>query len=624
MTSKLIVLLATFLLVCADLQTENAHCGSCDNRCDGYVTQCQGGKCICISSGVEVCTGYGCPNLNTHAEHCGACFSACGENQECRDRQCLDCPTGTKRCWPDGGCTDILNNTSACGGCGVYCPYQSWCTEGECVCSGGRTVCREVNGSPFGECRDLPNDPRNCGACGNVVSADITEAIGVPGSLTEVPRWGNLRVRTVSELSIWMESLQCLWAHLALCRPNERQSALRRLQPAGEVRSVQRGLISVLQWYPMLGDCYNLSITAWHCGACGNDCGEGFCENGVCGPCDPGQLLCEGQCRNIATDNKHCGSCWNGCDGDGQYCLDGQCADSVCPEGQQWCGNVETGGCTSTKTDPNNLAGASGAVLGSRQSCGRQCGLFDKNQYCDNGVCLCRDTGRPTCTSGTACPDFQTNSWNCGGCGIFCEYGTECVGAMCLACPPERPNSCPNDACVNFLNDTRNCGECARSCPSSAECIDGACVCQGANTVLCGDKRAPWCADIMNSPFSCGGCNKLVSVPPAPVPFVRPECDENSQCVNGRCVACSSGFKRCGVSECKNVQNDNENCGSCYTKCEPGSNCLKGTCEANQGCGPGQTKCDGSCRNTANDNNHCGGCGVKCARGKNCSDGKCS
>jgi hypothetical protein len=33
---------------------------------------------------------------------------------------------------------------------------------------------------------------------------------------------------------------------------------------------------------------------------------------------------------------------------------------------------------------------------------------------------------------------------------------------------------------------------------------------------LCGDNRAPWCADILNGPYSCGGCNIFVSAPGEP------------------------------------------------------------------------------------------------------------
>lgn len=177
---------------------------------------------------------------------------------------------------------------------------------------------------------------------------------------------------------------------------------------------------------------------------------------------------------------------------------------------------------------------------------------------------------------------------------------------------------------------------------------------------LCGDGHAPFCAD-MNHPFTCGGCFNFVSSElrrrglsgPCRTPAWRTncmtdrQCERSQQCVNERCVACPTGFLQCGTRGCINPKNSNEHCGDCYNQvrgtdkvgvtwigvgctsdtsslsqthnahlqCQPGSNCVDGTCEDNGGCGPGQSKCDGSCTNLSDNNAHCGACGTQVSIG---------
>lgn len=52
-------------------------------------------------------------------------------------------------------------------------------------------------------------------------------------------------------------------------------------------------------------------------------------------------------------------------------------------------------------------------------------------------------------------------------------------------------------------------------------------------------------------------------------------------------------------------------------QCGEGQTCRNGKCDGNDGCGPGQARCNGTCTNLANDNRHCGACSVVvCVHGR--------
>lgn len=105
--------------VCKDLQTDQNHCGACNNSCGASGTCC---------SGV-------CKNLNTDETNCGACGNPCGAGQICCS----------------GVCKNLNNDENNCGTCGN-------------ACGGGQTCCSGV-------CKNLNADPANCGTCGNICVA---------------------------------------------------------------------------------------------------------------------------------------------------------------------------------------------------------------------------------------------------------------------------------------------------------------------------------------------------------------------------------------------------------------------------------------------------------------------
>ncbi|CAK9780452.1 hypothetical protein CC85DRAFT_300392 [Cutaneotrichosporon oleaginosum] len=216
--------------------------------------------------------------------------------------------------------------------------------------------------------------------------------------------------------------------------------------------------------------------------------------------------------------------------------------------------------------------------------------LGTRSYAAQDGLCRPGDTlcDPPSATDNGTCVDLKTDPNNCGACGARCFFGFgRCINGYC---PHNDPNACepgwtgceggPTSAfpftCTNLQNDVTNCGTCFVRCRDGQTCKGGECV------------------DDANAP---------------PIP---PLVD----------YTCENDFSWCDGS-CRNVQNDNMNCGRCRNLCDEGQNCVEGTCTPATTCP--QDYCGGvGCVNKQNDNRHCGKCYNPCEPGKNCRDGKCS
>lgn len=176
--------------------------------------------------------------------------------------------------------------------------------------------------------------------------------------------------------------------------------------------------------------CETHTTTRQHCGNCGTDCLQEFCERQgdgyVCSAtCDPPNVTCPSdaglECADLQTDNEHCGQCNVSCavsNGSGT-CKDGTC-DIGCNAGYFLC----AGACS----------------LPSQSSCGASCAPCAAGDTCDTSAGSptygqCVPTGNPNtclvnqCTApdgGCVNVDFTTSP-NCGGCGVDCKS----VGKQC-------------------------------------------------------------------------------------------------------------------------------------------------------------------------------------------------
>lgn len=272
----------------------------------------------------------------------------------------------------------------------------------------------------------------------------------------------------------------------------------------------------------------------------------------VNGQCSAGMSLCKGVCVDLQTDNNNCG----------------KCGFSV-PYGMV-CRNGEFASLSATATTPPPLSPTASPTPAPTSG------------PCPSGQNLC--SGK--------CADFLTDNDNCGKCGWDCPKGQICQSGTCL--PPGltpvstvtagvtvmQEASCSsgeivcNGSCVNIFTDKKNCGVCGRTCGSQETCLNARCgpACPKSGTTLCDDT----CVDMNTDVENCGSCGNIcLSSPPNSM---------GSSCSRGECIIsqCSSDYGDCNqeISDgCEaNLRFDDNNCGSCGTKCPDGKKCSLKQC----------------------------------------------
>jgi hypothetical protein len=98
------------------------------------------GKCVC-KGGLTKC-GAKCVNTQTNEEHCGGCNNTpCGD-ATCEQGSC-ECPENLTWCGP--ACVDTETDNAHCGGCDQPCGGTGTCDQGTCVspegCRAGDSPC---------------------------------------------------------------------------------------------------------------------------------------------------------------------------------------------------------------------------------------------------------------------------------------------------------------------------------------------------------------------------------------------------------------------------------------------------------------------------------------------------
>ncbi|KAK9832641.1 hypothetical protein WJX81_006436 [Elliptochloris bilobata] len=193
------------------------------------------------------------------------------------------------------------------------------------------------------------------------------------------------------------------------------------------------------------------------------------------------------------------------------------------------------------------------------------------------------------CCSGV-CADLQTSSTNCGQCGFFCVslpnvQTAQCTNGNCIAtCLSAALTQCQTGQgpfCANLQTDPNYCGSCVNPCPSDKNgrgtriCQAGVCgiICLRQYPNQCGTSGNSNCVNLATDIQNCGTCGNVCPT----------DANALTSCNNGRCTfACQGQYTQCtnanGNIFCAQLQQDNNNCGTCNYSCSSGLSCVYGVC----------------------------------------------
>ncbi|MFZ5895028.1 MAG: SUMF1/EgtB/PvdO family nonheme iron enzyme [Myxococcota bacterium] len=131
------------------------------------------------------------------------------------------------------------------------------------------------------------------------------------------------------------------------------------------------------------------------------------------------------------------------------------------------CGGLGCGSCDDTNAACDAATSTCRSFCDSEHWCG---GVAHENPlgYAQS----CEDTPKSSECSG-ACVDLQTDSKNCGTCGVVCPSGAKCVGAVC-ACPGGQ--TLCGEACIDTSLNPKHCGSCGNQCKAGEGCFSGKCA----------------------------------------------------------------------------------------------------------------------------------------------------
>ena len=227
------------------------------------------------------------------------------------------------------------------------------------------------------------------------------------------------------------------------------------------------------------GVCVDRGNDIHNCGSCGVTCpGGAACIDGFC-VCPPDRLaVCGGMCVDVNTDPGHCGVCGMVCESGlvATECRGGECVRADCAVGLEYCGAADL--CRDLSSDPAHCG-----------ACGNAC---FPDQACVQGSCTCTADFPYFC--GGRCVDVAFDPGNCGGCGITCAAGETCEFGFCQSsvpiadipldeAPPDEDSPClpglvycGNNVCVDIFIDSFNCGGCGITCQFPQGCQGGECV----------------------------------------------------------------------------------------------------------------------------------------------------
>jgi hypothetical protein len=215
------------------------------------------------------------------------------------------------------------------------------------------------------------------------------------------------------------------------------------------------------------------------------------------------------------------------------------------------------------------LRSCNGAVVDIRSdrancgACGNDCGS-DALTFCNEGGCAswancCHQFigfPCPLTPCGSRCVNLQTDSGNCGDCGITCGPLQRCFSGVCR----------------DYLSDPNHCGPNDELCPTDKVCKLGECVSCPAGSTICSNL----CIDTATDNQHCGGCGS--------------GCTGDQKCVNSKCLYLADGDGDCpdGSSPCNGVC-----CG--WTVDDTWVSCCSGSGPGTEYCDPKRTSANLGC-----------------------------
>lgn len=274
---------------------------------------------------------------------------------------------------------------------------------------------------------------------------------------------------------------------------------------------------------------------------------------------------------------------------------------------------------------------------------------------CSSGACrmsCMQDFADCNGSPGDGCEvDTNCDPNNCGGCGIKCAEGVDCIYGKCgcaagmTECFPPSCTSFDRGACRDLQTDDDHCGACGAGCPQPDDLPPH--TYSGCNGGACGHLKCEPGWENCDAKMQPNGCEVEIATDPNNCGACGFQCAAGQQCHDGQCI-CAPGAHRCEVElgdgrtepYCAYVDVDPFNCGACGHECPNAridkSDPLRGNGVCRYGqcvleCPAGRADCDNNWRtscetSTDSDPNNCGGCGIQCdiAAGQPCIRGQCA
>ncbi len=611
---------------CVNTTTSHSNCGGCDHFCANDET-CENSLCIqtvctpgqncqIIDAGIGSCCGGSCIGSATDPLNYGGCNIQCPSGSACDGYKCTTvCTSAT--CPAGTGCSTNGFNT-AC-----Y-PLSCAGAPNSTACSFGANVAECCDSA----CTDTNHDPHNCGSCGNACDANQFCDYGNCEAASDC----NAGATGLCGINDGGVGLCCAGACVSFDSETDRENCggcgrhcpLGNICINGECAETDGGY--TLGCLSDAGDC----ASGLGCAAGGALCETVACDNTTkSAPCAGGlgdDMCCGSSCLGLSFDHENCGACGKACAAN-QFCEYGQCATTptcgpansgvVCPGADGGLATCCGSSCTSLQTDSLNCG-----------QCGVECpsGSLCTQGYCqqlDGGYEGCRDPSGP-CPAGTVCQGNSCLPFACppNGTGTVCGFGAGYTNNGVLV----ELGKCCGGTCVDTAQDPANCGQCGTACTMGSK--------------LC----AP------SGPFGTFGSQCL----PVATNDCIVSCPANTFCAGGFCQqsvcqnfsggTCEAGTGSVGMccpqgfsSTCIDIASDSSNCGGCGISCGGGT-CANGVCSTTVApCTAGhsgqfcnldagtQFACcpGGGCIDTSSDDKNCGRCGNPCQTGLTCVSSQC-